>query len=411
MIIESRENRGTNKPLTDIITDKNNTGIGAIFFPLVLLTGIFFLNFTIRIILAPLMPTLLMDMNATPDQAGSFFFISASGYFISLVLSGFISSRLKHKKTILLAAVAAGVTIIFTALSQNLTTLRLGIFVVGLASGLYFPSGFAMLTASVDHKNLGKAIGIHEMAPNFSFLLAPLICEGLLLWASWRSVLVLTGVASIGFGIAFYAFTTTKDFAGEAPNLRSLRPMVETSSFWFLTLLLSLGITGTLGVYTMLPLYLVQAHGMVQAEANTLIILSRILTLPIPFIIGWFTDRFGVKNTLAAVLFLTGLSTLFTGLFTGVALKVIIFCQPVLAVCFFPPAFAALSQMYSAQKRNIAISFISPIAFLLGGGVNPNIIGVLGDNGYFGAGFMIFGGVILMGSLLPFFLNLVQMRD
>ena len=83
---------------------ETDAGPRALLLPLTLLTLIFFLNFTVRIILAPLMPTLLTDLNLTPDQAGSFFLISASGYFISLTFSGFVSARLKHKKTILLAS-------------------------------------------------------------------------------------------------------------------------------------------------------------------------------------------------------------------------------------------------------------------------------------------------------------------
>lgn len=388
----------------DVTTRKKTTTISLIL-PLFFLTNIFFLNFTVRIILAPLMPTLLSDMNLTTDQAGSFFLFSASGYFISLTFSGFISSVLKHKKTILLTSVAAGVAIICTGFSQNLVALRIGVFAVGMASGLYLPSGIAILTSSIDSRNWGKALGVHEMAPNFSFLLAPLFCEVLLLWVSWRSVLLIIGLISIAFGISFYVLSSAKDFPGEAPMMGLLKPMVSKSSFWVMIALFSLGVTGTLGVYTMLPLYLVAAQGMIQSEANTLITLSRVLTLPMSLFIGWLTDRLGVKYTLGGVMCLTGIATLLFGVLTDFPMKVIIFCQPVLAVCFFPPAFAALSQIYSEKNQNVAISFIIPLGFLMGGGVVPNIIGMLGDRGYFEIGFVIFGVLIFTGSILPFSLK------
>lgn len=356
------------------------------------------------------MPTILTDMHLTFDQAGSFFMISASGYFISLTCSGFISSKLKHKKTILLTAVAAGIAIIFTGLSQNLWTIRLGLFAVGMASGLYLPSGIAMLTSGIDRKNWGKAISVHEMAPNLSFLLAPVICEGFLLWGSWRGLLILLGIFSIGFGIVFYSFSTSRDFPGEAPMLKSLRPLASTSSFWMMMALFSLGVTGTLGVYSMLPLFLVKAHGMMQAQANTLITLSRVLTLPMAFVAGWLTDRIGVKRTLAGVLFFTGILTFLIGFLTGLPMKTIIFCQPLLAVCFFPPAFAALSQICSEETRNVAISFTIPVAFLLGGGVVPNIISLLGESGHFSAGFVLFGILIFAGAIIPAFLTVLNER-
>ena len=99
--------------------------------PLFFLTSIFFLNFTIRIIISPLLPTIAEDMALSRDQAGSFFLISASGYFIALLCSGFVSSRLLHKKTIALAAMGSGAAIMAAGLSQNLMAMRLGLFGVG----------------------------------------------------------------------------------------------------------------------------------------------------------------------------------------------------------------------------------------------------------------------------------------
>ena len=57
------------------------------------LTSIFLLNFTIRIIISPLLPTILHDMSLTGDQAGSLFLMSALGYFITLICSGFVSEN------------------------------------------------------------------------------------------------------------------------------------------------------------------------------------------------------------------------------------------------------------------------------------------------------------------------------
>jgi NNP family nitrate/nitrite transporter-like MFS transporter len=373
--------------------------------PLFFLTSIFFLNFTIRIIISPLLPTITEDMNLTRDQAGSFFLISASGYFIALLCSGFVSSRLLHKKTIALAAIGSGMALAAAGLSQNLMAMRLGLFGVGMASALYLPSGIAVLTSSTDTRNWGKAIGIHELAPNLSFLLTPVICEGLLLWLSWRNVLLFVGVTSIFLGFAFYKFSTVKDFKGESPHLKSFLPLAATPSFWMMMALFTAGVTGTLGVYSMLPLYLVKEHGLLQTEANTLMTLSRMFTLPMPFVVGWLSDRFGLKPILAVVLLITGLSTLLLGVFTGSFLTVIIFIQPLSSVSFFPPAFAALSLIGSRETRNIMVSFTIPIAFLIGGGLVPNLIGIFGENDFFPLGFMLAGGFIMAGAALPAFLK------
>jgi len=135
------------------------------------LTAIFFINFTIRIIISPLLPTISLDMGLSHDQGGSLF--------------------------------AAGIAFILTGLSQGLLGMRIGIFCVGMASALYLPSGMAILTSSIDQGNWGKAIGIHELAPNLSFLLAPLISEVLLLLLPWRSLFFIIGGLSIIMGALF----------------------------------------------------------------------------------------------------------------------------------------------------------------------------------------------------------------
>ena len=186
--------------------------------PLFFLTSIFYLNFTIRIVISPLLPTILKDMSLTGDQAGSLFFMSALGYFVTLICSGFVSEKLLHKKTIGLSAVMTGFFFIITGFSCNISTLRIGIFITGMSAGLYLPSGIAMLTASTSKENWGKAIGIHELAPNLGFLLAPIACEAMLLWMSWRSVLMVTGLTSVLLGVNFLKFSTVKDFPGQAPS-------------------------------------------------------------------------------------------------------------------------------------------------------------------------------------------------
>ena len=372
------------------------------------LTAIFFINFTIRIIVSPLLPTISLDMGLTHDQGGSLFLISASGYFIALLCSGFVSSKIGHKKTIAFSAIAAGIAFILTGLSQGLIGMRTGLFCVGMASALYLPSGMAMLTSSIDQGNWGKAIGIHELAPNLSFLLSPLICEVFLLTLPWRGVFFIIGGVSIVLGFSFFRFSSVNDFFGESPTLTAFLPLAGKRSFWIMVVLFTLGVGGTLGVYSMLPLFLVDIHGIPQAQANSLITMSRILTLPMPLFIGWVSDRVGLKPTLSAVLFLTGLTTLLVGVMEGQLIKMAIFCQPLMAVCFFTPAFAALSQIGSKKIQNIAISFTIPIAFFLGGGVVPNLIGIMGDHGFFSMGFIIFGSLSCLGSFIPLFLKFHQ---
>jgi NNP family nitrate/nitrite transporter-like MFS transporter len=150
----------------------------------------------------------------------------------------------------------------------------------------------------------------------------------------------------------------------------------------------------------MLPLYLVAGHGMDRHWANTLVALSRISGLVMVFLSGWTTDRFGPRRTLSSVFLLSGLMTVLLGAASGAWIVIVIFLQPVIAACFFPPGLAVLSSIGPSGIRNVAISLTIPVAFILGAGAIPMGIGFMGDAGSFSLGFILVGALIFMGSLL-----------
>ncbi|MBM4308976.1 MAG: MFS transporter, partial [Deltaproteobacteria bacterium] len=76
--------------------------------PLLFLVGIFFINFLSRVILSPLMPTVEGDLKIGHDEAGSFFFLITLGYCVGLFFSGFVSSRLEHRRAIIFSSFAVG---------------------------------------------------------------------------------------------------------------------------------------------------------------------------------------------------------------------------------------------------------------------------------------------------------------
>ena len=161
-----------------------------------------------------------------------------------------------------------------------------------------------------------------------------------------------------------------------------------------------------MGLYTMLPLYLVNEHGMDRQAANTLLAFSRLAGIGMSLVGGWVTDRFGPKRVLMVVFFLTGIMTIFIGTTSTSGLAVAIFIQPMAAVCFFPAGLSALSLISSKKERSLLISLTVSIAFLIGGGVVPTLIGFVGDVHTFSFGIMLVGGLILTGPLFTSFLRL-----
>jgi hypothetical protein len=102
----------------------------------------------------------------------------------------------------------------------------------------------------------------------------------------------------------------------------------------------------------------------------------------------------------------TGIATLLVGLVSTVWISIVVLFQPLLAVWFFPAAFAALAATTPAAARNLAVAFTIPCGYLIGGGVVPTFIGIMGDTGSFALGFIVTGTLILLGGTLALLLRL-----
>jgi fucose permease len=95
--------------------------------PVLFLMFLFVLNFLPRIILAPLLVTIEKELHLGHQEVGVFFLLISSGYCLTLLLSGFVSSRLSHKTCIVLSTLAVGMALLWISGSSTLKGMRLGL--------------------------------------------------------------------------------------------------------------------------------------------------------------------------------------------------------------------------------------------------------------------------------------------
>jgi predicted MFS family arabinose efflux permease len=374
--------------------------------PVYFLVFIFLLNFVSRIILSPLLPTVERELAINHSQAGFFFFLTSGGYLAGLLSSGFLASRTTHRLAIVFSSAGVGVAMLTVASTAELNLMRCGLFAVGFAAGLYMPSAIATITSLVDRAHWGKAIAVHELAPNLAFFISPFIAELFLKWASWRSALGVLGALSILASVSFARFGRGGDFPGESPLSSAFGALVRTPTFWLMIIMFGLGVSSTVGVYAMLPLYLVTERAFEPTWANTILAFSRSHGPFLGLLGGWASDKLGAQRTIMISLAFTGVMTLLLGLLADAWLSAAVLFQPLLAVWFFPAAFAAVAMITPPNARNLAVSFSVPFGFLIGGGAIPTFIGAMGDAGSFATGFTITGALISAGALLTLLLKL-----
>lgn len=377
---------------------------GTVFF----IAGLFLLNFLARFILAPLMPFLVLELGITHAQAGSLFLLISSGFAFAQFSSGFVSSRLNHRKTLILSGVAVGIALLGLGIVQSLWAIRLALIVLGLAAGLHIPSAFAMITAMVRRQDWGKALGIHSSAPTLGLVLGPLLVAALGGLMSWRSLIFLLGIFSALLGIAFLVFGKGEDFPGDAPKPSVLNQIIRIPSFWLIILLFVMALGGSVGIFTVLPIYLIAEQGMEKTFANMVIGLAQISGFLAAFGGGWFADRAGPKPAMAVLLVAGGTANILLGISAGRWLLIVLFIQPALVGSLFPAAFSALSRIVPPTLRGVVASVAIPVAFLIGVGLFPALYGYLGQTHSFALGLVLAGCFMLLGPPFAFALKLIE---
>ncbi len=363
------------------------------------LSSIFYLNFISRIIFAPLLPTIEKDLGISHTESGSLFFFISIGYLAGLLFSGFVNERLTHKNVISLSGIGVGLILYSLAALTSFRTIAACLIILGFVAGLYLPSGIATITHLVSSENWGKAFSVHEWAPNLAFITAPILAEVFLKWMTWQHVFSVIGASILFVGLFYFKYGKGGQFYGQAPKLKILRSLFTNRSFWIMIFIFGIGMGGSLGIYTMLPLYLVSERGFSAGWVNTLVGLSRISGLFITLVSGWLTDKIGPKKAIKLIIVTSGLTTISLGLVRGPFILPVIFLQPLFATSFFPAGFAALSLITPHEIQNVTVSFTIPFSFLLGGGLIPTLIGFMGDMGSFGMG-ISFVGLITAGSVI-----------
>jgi NNP family nitrate/nitrite transporter-like MFS transporter len=254
-------------------------------------------------------------------------------------------------------------------------------------------------------------LSVHQCAPPLSFVSAPLVAALLLNWFTWRSILAIWAVLALISAIVYSYRGRGGDFPGQLPSPQNTKIIVSKTSFWIMVLLFAMAMGGNAGIYAMLPLFFVTERGFDLTWANTLIGLSQISGVVMVFVAGYITDRIGQKTTMMITLVATAVSTILLGSVKGTLLVVVLFVQPAVLSSFFPAAFAALSRIAPPVMRSVTNALGPPLAFLIGGGILPALIGYLGQTYTFAVGIVAAGCFMALGPLGIYLLKLGQYDD
>ncbi len=292
------------------------------------------------------------------------------------------------------------------AASPSLLFIKIFLILSGIFAGLYLPSAIASLTDWIRREHWGKAMAIHELAPNLGFITAPLIAEFSLKFFNWPGTLALLGICCLIMGFLYLQRGRGGELKGNPPRWQVLKVVIKNSFFWVMICFFAISIGSSLGAYAMMPLFLVTEIGLERFWANTLIGLSRVFGILVIFGAGVITDHFGPRKAMLLFLSISGVLMLLLGLLTGpIVSPLLLFLQAAGSACLFPVGFTILSLAFAEERRSVAVSLIMFSGFILGGGLIPSALGYWAESFSFSSGFILLGIIFLL--MLPIFKRLV----
>ena len=361
----------------------------------------FFFNIVSRLTIAPLLPILEQEFHLRHGVAGSLYLFIGLGYATGLYVSGYLAFQFNHRLTIALSSVMIGAALFTSAWAPALWGIRASVVLLGLGGGLYLPSGIAALTENTPQPAWGKALAIHELGPNLAYICAPLLAELLLGFVSWRGVLRILGMLALLLGLVFLLAGLGGPSKGRPPSPATVRTIARDPALWAMAGLFAVAIGAGIGLYTMLPLFLVNEVGLNRMSANLITGLTRVSAPGSVLAAGLLTDRIGRRRTIALSLAGAGCSTLALGLVPSPwTSPFLIFVQAAFAAAVYPSAFAIIAALFPLPLRNVAISMIMIVGVLFGAGAVPPIIGMLADRFSFSLAFTAAGLTTLVSLLL-----------
>lgn len=367
---------------------------------LLFLWFIWFINFSARIMLSPILPIIQDEFMVNHAGASSLFILLSSGYGLAVIVSGFFSGKLGYKKSIFFSLLLLSLVTFLIPLADNFFLLYIFAFVLGFSVGLYIPSAITLITEYYSEKNWGKAIAIHDTGASTAIFATPLIALFLLHFFQWRGIFTVYGCIFLACSIVFY-FSASEVKISEQPKTM-FRGIIKMRSLWLMAIIWIFGAGANLGVYAIVPLYLTKELQLSIEYANTILGISRLVSIGVAIACGFLIDRFNLRKIMFTMLAVTGIFTALMGITPVGYIGTVLLLQALCVTGFFPVGLVAIARTFSREMRGPATGVIISMSMVSGGGIMPYLLGVSGDLYSFRLGIVILGILVTLASMLVF---------
>ena len=226
--------------------------------------------------------------------------------------AGWLADRIGPRILITIGICGVALTGLLVGFSHTYMMLLVFLVLMGILGGCYHPSAPPLVSASVEPKNRGRALGFHLMGGSASYFLTPLFAAAIAATWGWRGSFIGLAIPAFAFGIAFYILLgrradmkkvghdiTTID--GDAPH----RPGRWRRMALFL-FLVSFTQAIVFAILAFIPLYMVDHFGVSEEAAAAFLVIIYSAGLWASPLGGYLSDRLGRMPVILTVCLASG---------------------------------------------------------------------------------------------------------
>jgi len=152
----------------------------------------------------PLLPFIRDEFALDYTQSGFIISAFSLSYGIGQLPSGWLADRIGPRILITLGICGVALSGLLVGLSQTYILMIGFLVLMGVVGGGYHPAAPPLISASVDTKNQGRALGLHMTGGSASFFLVPLIGAAIAAAWGWRGSFIGLAIPAFIFGAIFY---------------------------------------------------------------------------------------------------------------------------------------------------------------------------------------------------------------
>lgn len=362
------------------------------------------------VILSPVLPLIAAELSLSPFQVGlivSAFSFAAASFQLP---ASFVADHTGRKKTIFSAGLLlSGLSIGAYGLATGFHTLLPLVLLAGVGFSSYHPASVAILTDQYAEGRRGFQIGIFNVFGSLGGALYPVVMGFLAAGIGWRAGTKYLAVLAVATALSGYILF------GEPRGAR--RPLAESLRFLksdvflrppLLILAATSGLNNLMyvGTVTFIPFLMADRYGWNSSQIGMALFLFNGVGLVSQPILGYLSDVLDRRLLIFPVVLLSGAASVLLPLpGTAVLTLAVVFLLGMLTMGIRPLSMAAAADYAESGTNassigliftaNTAVSSLAPAA----GGLLIQVTGSMATP------FLVFGSILMIGSVLSLFLN------